>query len=315
VSLREPQLSLRRRLGPVDAAAIVISNVIGVGIFTTPGFIALLAPHPAAMLGVWLAGGLLAFAGAMAYAELAALRPSAGGEYVYLREGFGPMAAFLTGWTSFVAGFSGAIAAGAIGMADYLGQFFPAAGNPEPIFAIPLGIVTLNFSPRAIVALTAIFGLALIHIRGVGPGRVVQNILAVIKVGVLLLFVAAGLTLGYGSVEHFAAGESVPPAAWLLAMIPVMFSYSGWNAAAYVAEEIRNPGRNVPLALALGTGTVVIIYLLINVLYLYALPLDELRELAAAGQIAIAAAAAERLFGPVAAGILSAAAVAILLEA
>ena len=106
--------TLDRRLGPLDGAAIVVSNVIGSGIFLVPAFVAQSVPHPWAMLGVWVAGGALAFAGAMAYAELAALRPRAGGEYVYLREAFGPLAAFLTGWTSFVAGFAGAIAAARI---------------------------------------------------------------------------------------------------------------------------------------------------------------------------------------------------------
>src|SRR2546426_4748432 len=112
--MASPQGSLDRHLGPLDAAAIVISNVIGVGIFITPGFVATLLPNRTAMLGVWIVGGALAFAGALAYAELAARRPEAGGEYVYLRESYGSLAAFLTGWTSFVAGFSGAIAAGGV---------------------------------------------------------------------------------------------------------------------------------------------------------------------------------------------------------
>src|SRR5437870_6524352 len=105
--------SLERKLGPVDAAAIVIANVVGVGIFTTPAFVATIVPNPRALLAVWVCGGMLAFVGSLAYAEMAARRPFAGGEYVYLRESFGELAAFLTGWTSFVAGFSGAIAAGA----------------------------------------------------------------------------------------------------------------------------------------------------------------------------------------------------------
>ena len=123
--------TLERRLGPLDAAAIVVSNVIGGGIFFVPVIVAGLVPIGWAMLGVWLVGGVLAFAGAMAYAELATLRPHAGGEYVYLRDAFGPIAAFLTGWTSFVAGFSGAIAAGAVALADYLGRFVPAAADRD----------------------------------------------------------------------------------------------------------------------------------------------------------------------------------------
>src|SRR5580698_161362 len=125
---RSSPSSLERELGPLDASAIVISNVIGVGIFTTPGFVAEKLASSAAILAVWALGGALAFAGALAYAELAAWRPQAGGEYVYFRESFGGLPAFLTGWTSFVAGFSGAIAAGGVGVAAYLDRFLPGAG-------------------------------------------------------------------------------------------------------------------------------------------------------------------------------------------
>ena len=117
--------SLDRRLGPLDAAAIVVSNVIGGGIFFVPIIVATLVPDPRGVLLVWLAGGALAFAGAMAYAELATLRPRAGGEYVYLREAYGPLVGFLSGWTSFVAGFSGTIAASSVGLAEYVGRFVP----------------------------------------------------------------------------------------------------------------------------------------------------------------------------------------------
>ena len=139
---------LDRRLGPLDAAVLVVSNVIGVGIFTTPGFVATLLPTPGAMLGVWAIGGLLAFVGSLAYAELAARRPQAGGEYVYLRESFGGLAAFLTGWTSFVAGFSGAIAAGAVGVTAYLDRFVPGVGDSTTIAMWRLGPLALTLSPR-----------------------------------------------------------------------------------------------------------------------------------------------------------------------
>lgn len=300
---------LERRLGPFDAAAIVISNVIGVGIFITPRDIATAVPHPLAFLAVWLAGGLLAFAGAMAYAELGTLRPRSGGEYVYLREGYGPLAAFLTGWTSFVAGFAGAIAAGALGVSDYLGRFVPAAADSTPLLTVPLPWFPLVFSPRTLVALTVIIGLAIVHTRGLGPGRLVQNTLAGIKVGALALFVALGLALGTGSVGHLAA--EAPPAAfnWPLAFILVMFTYSGWNAASYVAEEIREPGRNVPRALALGTGAVVLLYLALNFLYLYAVPISEMTRDASSE---IAMVAAGRLLGPTAATLLGGLAVIVL---
>ena len=216
------------------------------------------------------------------------------------------MAAFLTGWTSFVAGFAGAIAAGAVGAAEYLARFVPAAGDATPLVRLPLGVLTLEVSPRAIVAMTLVWGLSsTIHLRGLGPGRVVQNTLAGIKVAALMLFVALGFSFGRGSSAHFVAGASVPPTTWLLAMIPVMFSYSGWNAAAYVAEEVRDPGRNVPRALGLGTVVVVVVYLGINLLYLYALPVREFARLGASGQVAAGAVVAEHLLGPVAAQALS----------
>ena len=273
---------LERRLGPLDAAAIIVSNVIGGGILFTPPQIAMAVPNALLFLSTWVAGGLLAFAGAMAYAELAALRPKAGGEYVYLREAFGPLAAFLTGWTSFVAGFSGAIATSAVVLAFYLGRFIPAAGNSTPFLSIPIipGTIVISVSPQSVVAIAAIFGMAWIHLRGVGQGRLVGNILAVLKVSALVLFVALGFSFGQGDVANVT--QSAGPVAiggWLLALIPVMFTYSGWNAAAYVAEEIREPGRNVPRALALGTSAVIALYLLLNVLYLYVVPVGELAQI------------------------------------
>ena len=309
MSAESPLRALERRLGPLDAAAIVISNVIGVGIFITPRIVAIAVPHPILFLGVWLAGGVLAFIGAMAYAELGTLRPRSGGEYVYLREGFGPLAAFLTGWTSFVAGFAGAIAAGALGISDYLGRFVPVASDPTPLVTIPLPWIPLVISPRTVVALTAICGLALVHIRGLGPGRVVQNTLAGLKVTALTLFVAVGLGIGRGSFANLSAVPAEASYNLALAFIVVMFSYSGWNAASYVAEEIRDPGRNVPIALALGTGVVVLLYLGLNLLYVYAVPIADI---ASGGQSEIAMIAADRLLGPTASTLLGALAVVVL---
>ncbi len=253
-------MKLVRRLGTFDAVAIIVSNVIGGGILFTPPQVAASVPRPWWFLATWLAGGLLAFAGAMAYAELATVRPRAGGEYVYLDAAFGRLAGFLTGWTSFVAGFSGAIAASATVFAFYLSRFVPAAA------AHPSGI-----------AVTLIVGMAWIHIRGLGPGRIVGNVLASLKVTALALFVAVGLAIGTGSAANLeiAAGP-VHGTSWLLALIPVMFTYTGWNAATYVAEEIRNPSRNLPRSLALGTAFVVVIYALLNGLYLYVMPIGAL---------------------------------------
>lgn len=287
-------VSLERRLGPFDAAAVVVSNVIGGGIFFVPILVAQMVPDAGAMLTVWLAGGLLAFAGAMAYAELAAVRPQAGGEYVYLREAFGKPVAFLTGWTSFVAGFTGAIAASAVALADYVGRFVPVAADSSPLFTIPVPGLGLVVSPRAVVALTAIAALSCVHIRGLGPGRLLQNLLAGLKVSALAFFVAAGFAIGRGAIPAVTPGGAVLSAGWVLALVPVMFSYSGWNAAAYVAEEVRNPGRNVPIALGLGTAAVVLLYMALNLLYLFALSPAELGGLQG-GRLVDSV--AERLFG------------------
>ena len=175
--------------------------MIGVGIFTTPGFVATLLPSPAAILGVWALGGALAFAGALAYAELAARRPQSGGEYVYLRESFGGLAGFLTGWTSFVAGFSGAIAAGAVGVTAYLNTLVPGVGSDAPIVSGHLGPLAVVISPRVLTALAIVAALALVHARGLGPGRIVQNGLTFVKVGALTLFVIVGFALGRSPIQ------------------------------------------------------------------------------------------------------------------
>lgn len=274
-----PPQTLERRLGAIDGAAVIVSNVIGGGILFFPVLIAASVPDATLFLTTWLVGGALAFCGAMGYAELAALRPRAGGEYVYLREAYGPLVGFLTGWTSFVAGFAGAIAANAIFFVLYLDRFFPGVNDSSPFFSIPLPYVGMTVSRQTLMATAVIWAFAFVHIRGVGPGRVVVNFLAAGKVAAFLIFVAFGLSAGTGSAANLTGSVgAVTATGYLSALVLVMFTYSGWNAAAYMAEEVRNPGRNLPLALALGTVAVVIIYLLINVLYLAVIPIGELSQ-------------------------------------
>jgi basic amino acid/polyamine antiporter, APA family len=280
---------LPRKLHQVDATALVVSNVIGVGIFTTPGVVAGLVPSFWPLIGVWIAGGILAVLGARSYAELAALRPEAGGEYVFLRDAFGPMAGFLSGWTSFVAGFSGAIAASAIGFAVYLGRYFPWAANATPLASASLGPITLSVSPRTMVALAAVCGVSALHVLGLNPGRILQNGLAWVNVSFLLALLGAGFALGHGSAAYWKETGAVRPLNWLIALIPVMFTYSGWNAAAYVSEEVREAPRTVGRALMLGTVLVTILYVLLNVLVVYAVPLRELKATINAGDAAAAA--------------------------
>jgi APA family basic amino acid/polyamine antiporter len=296
--------ALERRLGPLDAAAVIVSNVIGGGILFTPPLVAATIPDPWLFLAVWAAGGALAFMGAMAYAELAALRPRAGGEYVYLGAAYGKLAAFLTGWTSFVAGFSGAIATSSVFLAIYLDRFIPGSGDDTPLFTFPLPWVPLVFSRQALVAVSTILLMSWIHLRGVGPGRVMGNILATLKVLALLMFIALGLSFGAGSTANLqqSASAGVSGTAWLLALIPVMFAYSGWNAAAYIAEEIRQPERNVPRALALGTAAVIAVYVLLNLLYLFVLPVGELAKV----QGSVLDVIADRLFNQMAGNVMGA---------
>jgi APA family basic amino acid/polyamine antiporter len=275
-----PVSTLERRLGPLDAAAIIVSNVIGGGILFLSPAVARGVPDAWWFIGIWIAGGVLAFAGAMAYAELSALRPRAGGEYVYLHEAYGRLAAFLTGWTSFIAGFTGAIATNALIIPFFVGRFIPWAGSDAAFFSIPLPWGNVPVSPQTITVVAAIWLMTFVHLRGVGPGRVVGNVLAALKVGAFLMFIVLGFALGTGTAANLnASAGPVTLSPLLFAFIPIMFTYSGWNAASYVAEEVRDPGRNAPKALFIGTAAVTLIYVFINILYIYVFPIGELAKI------------------------------------
>jgi APA family basic amino acid/polyamine antiporter len=150
-------------------------------------------------------------------------------------------------------------------------------------------------------ALVLVWGLAFVHLRGVGPGTLVGNILATLKISALVLFVALGFSIGVGSPANVVQSGPVAPTSWLLALIPVMFTYSGWNAAGYIAEEIRNPGRNVPRSFAIGTAAVVLLYLAMNVLYLYVFPIDQLAKV----QGSVLDLVADRLLGAAAGNVMA----------
>lgn len=285
--------SLRRGLGAVDGAALIVSNVVGVGIFITPGIIAAMVPGPGAFLALWLAGGALALIGGLVYAELGGAYPEAGGEYVYIREAFGPLPAFLSGWSSLVAGFTGAIAAAAVGAAVYLDRLVPGLASDEALVALPLGPLALELTPRRVVAVALIGGLALVHARGLGPGRRVQNVLAALSVVTIAGLVGAGLLI-----PGIATAGSMWPAAEpggggpLLALVLVMFTYSGWNAATYLAGEMRTPSRSLHTSIIGGTLLVTVLYLGLNLLYLRTVPFGVL-----GGSVAVADAAAAAALG------------------
>ena len=280
---------MRRGLGTLDGAALVISTVVGVGIFVSPGIVAGLVPSPMPMLAVWAVGGVLALCGALVYAELAATYPAAGGEYVYIRRAFGPLAGFLSGWTSLVAGFSGAIAAAAVGFAEYMGRFLPAAANPAALIALGPPGAQLALTRRGLVAIALILACSAVHLRGLRPGRLMNNALAALNVLTVLLVVAVGFAVGEAPARDWVA-ESRPwtIGGWLLALIPVMFTFSGWNAPAYLGGEFREPGRSLPRAFLLGTCVVLALYLALVGLYLHALGPTDLAGTTAVGDRAAA---------------------------
>ncbi len=286
--------SLRRELTLTNSAALVVSNMIGTGIFTTTGYLAGGLGQPLLVLGVWLMGAVVALAGCLAYAELGMNLRRSGGEYIYLREAWGPGWGFLSGWVSFFVGFSAPIAAGALALSAYLGHFFPSLSPDAPhktIFRL------LQLGNAQLVSVGVIAGFALINVLGVRRAARLQNLLTVLKLGVLGAFLALAFTVGHGDWAHFrlVASRNSPHglgAQFAVSLIFVMFAYSGWNAASYVTEEMKAPERTLPLAMVLGTGLVALFYLALNTAFIYALPVDSLR-----GVVAVGAVTASALFG------------------
>ena len=287
------RIRLRPGLGLSATTALVISNVIGVGIFTTPAVIAGLVPNPVAVLGLWIAGGLLAFCGAMTYAELAKLCPDSGGEYNYLAHAYGPLAGFLSGWISLIAGFSGAIAASAIALVSYLSRYFPQQTSAASFANFSFLSASISVSRQVFWASAIILLFAGIHICGLGPGKVAQKLLTFLVLLLIAIFLVAGIYFGGNSFQHLSGvSQGFRLKDWMLALIPVMFTYSGWNAAAYVSEEVRDSARKVGKAMAVGTGIVVLVYLALNGLYLLTLPNSMI-----ASSINVGDMTAQRLFG------------------
>lgn len=276
---------LKKTLGYFSLTNIVVANMIGAGIFTTSGLLIARLYDPVLMLALWLAGGGLALCGALSYAELGSNYPEAGGEYTFLSRLFSPLPGFLSGWVSFVVGFSAPIAASSLAFSEYLVRTFP----PDGISADP-SLIKKGLAVGIIILFTTI------HSLGLRSGSRFQNFLTMIKILLIAGFLFAGFAFGDGSMEHFtqqitgsyghARFRSV---GW--ALILIMFSYSGWNASTYVGSEVRKPGRNIPRSLITGTLVVTLIYLALNLLYIYAIPADAMSD-----EIAIGGLAANRLF-------------------
>ncbi len=272
-----------RRLGLFSGTMAVVGGIIGGGIFRTPATVAERLGTPQAVLFAWVLGGAVALIGAFCWGELGQRRPRAGGGYVYLRETFGPLSAFLYGWTLVLIIATGAIAAVAVTFADYT---LALVGLPHR-FSTPLAVAAIVF-------------LAAINYVGVRPAAITQNIFTILKLTALAALIAAGLALAVPSL--LTVGPSGRPAAGLgAALVPILFTYGGWQQTNFIAEEIIEPERNLPRALVLGVTIVVAVYILTNLAYL--------RVLGHAGLAASTAPAADTMravLGPIGGKIIAA---------
>lgn len=255
--------SLRRELGVFDATMVVVGGIIGAGIFINPAIVAARLPSGALVIAAWVFGGAIALAGAFIFAELAAALPQAGGEYAYLRDAYHPLVGFLFGWASLFLIQGGGIAAVAITFAQYLLRLIGRAGaSPTPI------------------AFAALALLALVNVLGVKPGSRLLNALVIAKIGILAILIVGGLSVAPGAAAAGSPGVPSPlspslPALGVLgfgaALVPIFFSYGGWQSANLVAEETRDPRRTLPRALVAGILVVIVVYVAVNVVYLRAL--------------------------------------------
>lgn len=260
--------------------------MIGAGIFTTSGLLLAQLYDPKLLLILWVIGGIIALCGALSYSELGARFPRAGGEYAFLSELFTPLAGFLSGWISFFVGFSAPVAASSLAFSEYLVRAFPDGDGLTQLVLI-----------KKIIAIGIILVFTTIHYYGLRSGSKVQNLLTMLKLGLILVLVLAGFAFGEGSFEHLAV-QKQGSGVWAglktmgLALMWIMWAYSGWNASTYVGSEVKNPVRNIPRSLITGTLVVTLIYLLLNALYVYAVPAEEMK-----GVISVGGLTANKLFG------------------
>lgn len=303
-------VSLKRDLGLWSAVAIVVGTVIGSGIFIVPNTMIRNVGTPGMVFVVWVVGGLMSLSGALTYAELSAALPGAGGEYVYLREAYGPLWSFIYGWTQMWVAKSGSIATLATAFFLYFANFYPELKQPVGHIPVPLGPSggPLEVSYGQILAMSLILGLGGLNYFGVKIGGRVQVLVTVCKVGLIFAVIAVGLGSGHGDASNF---QSIVPvtsangavAAFFAALVGALWAYDGWNNVSMVASEIHEPQRNLPRALIGGTVAVIAIYLLANAAYFYVLPGKEV-----AGSDLVAADMMRKIFGQPGANMVSVAA-------
>jgi APA family basic amino acid/polyamine antiporter len=277
----EPKRQLIRGLTATDTTALVVGTVIGSGVFLKTAVMTQEVGTPSLVLAAWVAAGLLSLAGALTYAELGAMLPHAGGEYVYLRKSYGDTAAFLFGWQRFIVAGSASIASLGSAFAIFLAAFLPLNAVWARREVSLLGqTIDWQFGPRQLVAVGAILLLSLVNCFTVALGGRVQSALTVLKIGGIA-FIVVGIFFFGGSADwsHLQTPAGAPAwsgfAAFGTAMLAALWAYDGWNNMPMAAGEVQNPGRNIPRALVGGMIMVMAIYCLANLAYFYALPVEE----------------------------------------
>lgn len=283
---RAPAISL------LTATCIVVANMIGTGVFTSLGFQVMGLPSAFAVLLLWIVGGVVALCGALSYAELAAALPRSGGEYHFLSRIYHPALGFLAGWTSATVGFAAPIALTAMVFGTYLDSALP----PMPAF--------LHFAPESrafVFSLAVVWINALVHFTGVRRGSAFQDGFTVLKVGLIVAFLAAGFGLANAQpiswVPRAADWRMAGSGAFAVSLVYVMYAYSGWNASTYIVGEIRDPRRNVPRSVLLGTLLVIVLYVGLNAAFLRTTPMAEMAAAAAQHKPNVAALAGAHIFG------------------
>jgi APA family basic amino acid/polyamine antiporter len=278
---------LERKLGLFPLTNIVIANMVGAGIFTTSGLLMSDLGNPILMILLWIVGGIIALCGALCYGELGAAIPEAGGEYAFLSRLYHPLLGFLSGWVSFIVGFSAPIAASSIGFSEYLARAFPRLLD----WGTVVGLTNPTISKKILSVLVIAFFI-FIHLRGIDFGALIQNFLTVLKVGLIVCFILVGIVLGKGDFSHFAGGGSISFdfGGWKtigLSLLWIMFAYSGWNASTYIGSEVKNPAKNIPASLLLGTAVVSVLYVCLNAVYVYAIAPEHMKGIISIGGLAM----------------------------
>lgn len=287
---------LVRAIGLGSAILFVVGSVIGSGIFLTTGVMAATIPSTSLLLLAWTLGGVLAIAGGLTYAEMGAMFPRSGGVYVFLKEAYGPLLAFLYGWAALLVVISGGLAAVSVGFAEYLSYFFPALSPSVVVLSVDAGLTRVTISAGQLVAAGVIAVIGAINYVGVRRGNMVIVVLTAAKVGALaalpiMALVATRVTPVLTPVVP--ADLERPAAAFGIAMIAVLWTYEAWYFVTYAAGEIKDPQRNIPRALMGGLLLLMGIYLTVNLAYFFALTLEEMR-----GVTRIAERAATAMMGP-----------------